>query len=132
MNIETFKSVVIETLAKLDIEEKHLHFSESGSGYYANYRPKHPGYSSADFVVFMATDGSVRITGNTGALVPTIRPFMSLKEFRDDLLREKEIEELAAEINGSLNCCYQPDDAYIILASDLYKAGYRKVKEARK
>ena len=131
MNIEKFKSVVVETLAKLDIEEKYLRFSETGAGCYASYQPNYPGYTSGDFVVFMATDGSVRITGNTGALVPTIRPFMSLKEFRDDLLREKEIEELAAEINGSLNCCYQPDDAYIILAGDLYKAGYRKVKEGK-
>lgn len=129
VKMEKFQWVVLSTLFKLGIEEKDVYFSETSAGCYARYMPNYPGYTSGDFTIFTATDGSVRITGNTCAVVPTIRPFLNLKDFRDSLLREKEIEELAAEINGSLNSCYQPDEYYIMLASDLYKAGYRKIKE---
>ena len=131
LSFNNFKKVVIETLAKVGIKESDLYFTQGFSSHYAAYKPNHPGYTSMDFTVCVGMDNSVRICGNTCAPVPTIRPFMSLNDFKNRILEEKEIETLAAEINGSLNNCYQPDEHYIMLASDLYKAGYRKIKEEK-
>jgi len=43
--------------------------------------------------------------------------------------KEKQIEEMASIINGSLECEYYPEPLYIPSATELYNAGYRKQSE---
>lgn len=43
--------------------------------------------------------------------------------------REKQIEEMASIINGSLCSEYYPEPIYIPSATELYNAGYRKQSE---
>ena len=67
-------------------------FTQTRSAYYADYRPKYPEDTAADFTVclnFGTPRGHLTLYGNTGALVPTIKQYSSMDELLIELAAER-------------------------------------------
>ena len=70
-------------------------FTQSRTAYYADYRPKYPDHTAADFTVclnFGVVRGRLTIYAHDGSLVPTIKYYRNMEELMKVLRNERRTE----------------------------------------
>lgn len=81
-NFKIFKKQIKRILQKIDIyNEENIYFSQTVSGYYAEYKPLYPETSAADFVIYKGLTESVSIHAHSASLLPTIKHFENMADF---------------------------------------------------
>ena len=82
-----FKERVIAKLKQIDanIKDDDLYFNQTTRSYYIDYKPKYPNNSDADFMVGQDLEGYISIHGNLYSSVPTIRRFVDINDFEENL-----------------------------------------------
>lgn len=72
---QTFKQLILNKCKVWEINTEDIYFNQTRDNYYADYKPKYPNKSGADFTVVKDIwKNTIQIYGNFDALIPTIKP----------------------------------------------------------
>lgn len=72
---QTFKQLILNKCKTWEIDTEDIYFNQTRDNYYADYKPKYPNKSGADFTVVKDIwKNTLQIYGNFDALIPTIKP----------------------------------------------------------
>ena len=83
MTAAKFKNGVLSAMP--ESERKHIFFSQTKTAYYADYRPKYPEKSAADFLIYAdVVTGCATLSANTAA-VPTIKRYADFEQLVEAL-----------------------------------------------
>lgn len=72
---QAFKQLILNKCKVWEINTEDIYFNQTRDNYYADYKPKYPNKSGADFTVVKDIwKNTIQIYGNFDALIPTIKP----------------------------------------------------------
>lgn len=72
---QAFKQLILNKCKVWEISTEDIYFNQTRDNYYADYKPKYPNKSGADFTVVKDIwKNTIQIYGNFDALIPTIKP----------------------------------------------------------
>lgn len=73
-NFIDFKRLVLNKCREWEIKSEDIYFNQTKDNYYADYKPGYPNKTNADFTITQNLwDNTVKIYGNFGALIPTVK-----------------------------------------------------------
>lgn len=82
-NFKIFRKQIKNILQKIDIREENIYFSQTATGYYAEYKPFFSEASAADFFIYKGLTESVSLHAHGASLLPTIKHFESMTDFEN-------------------------------------------------